>query len=1000
VKRTEIAVSGAPASEGVRLELNGSPGEEGLALELLHDDRQTGTLARVLGGRIGLGELSMPVAVKLQRDIALSQEDRGSVAAKFDKERNVHRRLQAGNHTAPRRQEPNDRPPSSPSLVPIAGEERIVRQLEVWRGPADCEADSLGPVVLCARGRHGLAPRCPECNDPSAILEELELTDDCGLKCSRCQRQFWSTPKTRDAILEATLRRDPACRGCDFEHSRDAGNCRQLSVFLNFFRNRVLLLERLDLDLDDYLRWQRGALPAGNRKAAQQAFHDHLFLIHERRERLPGPSVRKIAELLRVADLFSDVLAGVQHLHDHNVAHLDLKLANVCVRFRGADLEVKIIDLGLSDDPHTLAYLRQAEGPLSLWTDYSAPEFRRLRPHAVAVDGRFTEDRCELDWTSPEATPELPTAGDLLFFEDRYLPHQRWRVVRTRPSPGGWLQVQAQAEPEHRLWRGDRRELPPLGLEAKPRLGLGVVLEKHCGFPADVYSLGMLLLAILVGRPTVGDFREALPGVQIELEDQLGDATSLPGRALVQRLLSRQSKHLHVFRTYAQRLAEYGIAQPLAEELLGMVLRATLRGNPSVFYLQDRGADARPAMQRLRADLDAVRNAARNAFTTAWAASVREGRLAVLDRLRSMMSAADGAQTGLHQRGNEARPPRLEPTERLLYPTLDLGAAGDGHCVGELAYLSPSTTPSAGVSTSKPDAVLDRWERELSGLGGGLAAGRAWDFLLHYCRTIDLSSPEAGGFLNCYQGLLEKVAQAGLPVDLAEADERERSRRWLDDHEALAERIKEGVSFVTAFREFTAALAEKLLVPWDRGLRTKALLLFRRSAVQVPLRRPERLAVRNEDIEVGLKRVCRVVQEGQAAHEQRRLDFERVLVSWRTWRAGRSWLEALSRLEAESVRQWRDLQSTCTDWDENWRQVVDRLRQYLTEVTKVLQAYDDLLSPEPAEEINVRLTRLQRQALDLQGVEEALAWLEQHWPTPGDRLEGLFALWELGLPGG
>jgi hypothetical protein len=39
----------------------------------------------------------VPIAVKLQRDAALSQEDRGSVAAKFDKERNVYRRLQNSN---------------------------------------------------------------------------------------------------------------------------------------------------------------------------------------------------------------------------------------------------------------------------------------------------------------------------------------------------------------------------------------------------------------------------------------------------------------------------------------------------------------------------------------------------------------------------------------------------------------------------------------------------------------------------------------------------------------------------------------------------------------------------------------------------------------------------------------------------------------------------------------------------------------------------------------
>src|SRR5262249_29158421 len=146
VKRTEIAVQGAPSTGALRLELNGRPGEDGLQLEFLHDERQTGTLARVLGGRVGLGEVTVPAAVKLPRGHGLSQEDRGSVAAKFDKERNVHRRLQ--------------------DCAEATGAERVVRQLEVWAGPAEQEADALEPCILCARARHGLTPRCPECNQP------------------------------------------------------------------------------------------------------------------------------------------------------------------------------------------------------------------------------------------------------------------------------------------------------------------------------------------------------------------------------------------------------------------------------------------------------------------------------------------------------------------------------------------------------------------------------------------------------------------------------------------------------------------------------------------------------------------------------------------------------------------------------------------------------------------------------------------------------------------
>ena len=39
-----------------------------IGLDVVHDDRQTGTLARVLGGHVGRGEVSVAVAVKLQKE--------------------------------------------------------------------------------------------------------------------------------------------------------------------------------------------------------------------------------------------------------------------------------------------------------------------------------------------------------------------------------------------------------------------------------------------------------------------------------------------------------------------------------------------------------------------------------------------------------------------------------------------------------------------------------------------------------------------------------------------------------------------------------------------------------------------------------------------------------------------------------------------------------------------------------------------------------------------
>jgi hypothetical protein len=960
VKRTEIAVRGAPPTDVLRLELTGSPSEDGLVLEFLHDERQTGSLARVLAGQIGLGEISVPIAVKLQRDAALSQEDRGSVAAKFDKERNVHRRLQDSNQD---------------------GQDRIVRQLEIWNSSASQEADSLEPCILCARARHGLAPRCPECRDPEALLEELQLTDDRGLRCSRCQRQFWSTPKTREAILEASLRRDPACRGCPFEHSPHVDGCRNAAAFLTFFSNRVLLLERLDLDLDDYLRWKRDGAVSSSRQAARQAFEVHRQRLDERRSRLQGPSVAKIADLLMVVDLFSEVLAGVEHLHCHGVAHLDLKPANICVRFRGADLDVKIIDLGLSDDPNTLAYLRQAEGPLSLWTDYSAPEFRKPRARPIQVDGRFRDDACELDWPRPE-TPalDIPVAGDVLFFENGDLARQRFRVVHVRRGRDGWLLVQARAEPQFRLWVGETQLLSAFGPEARVHHELEVVLEKHCGFPADVYSLGMLLLAFLTGHPDVGDFREALPGIQIELEDHLRDCPTLPSRALIQKLLGKASKHLYVFHSYAHRLAAFGVGQPLAEELLGLVLRATLRGDTRVFYLADRGGDARAAMKRFRADLDAVRTALRNALTAAQAVAVREARLTVLDQFRAKLMGRP-AQA-------DSRP-RCRPESRLLYPALDLGMAGDEYRESELTCL-PSSYP--------PASLLERWERDLSGLAGGAAlAVRGWDFLVHYCRRLDLNPALTAQFLERYHGLIEQVVKTHASNEPTQIEERDRVLLWVDKSQPLVERLEAGPTFVARLEEFLPTLKDRLLTPWDRALKTKVLFLFRRSVVHLPLNHTERSAIRDAEIESVLHGLETAVQQGMAVGQQRARGFTAALEDWRSRYASPSWLDGLVQLEADALHQRQQLEESSAVWLQGWEVTLRQLRTCLTQIRAVLGRYDQLLLGDGlSEEVTLRLTRAQREALDLRAAAAAALWLQRNWPAPSERVEALFALWELG----
>src|SRR5262249_11478402 len=276
------------------------------------------------------------------------------------------------------------------------------------------------------------------------------------------------------------------------------------------------------------------------------------------------------------------------------------------------------------------------------------------------------------------------------------------------------------------------------------------------------------------------------------------------------------------------------------------------------------GADARTALRRMRGDLDAVRGALRNALTAAQAAVVREKRLAVLDQLRSR----------LHDRPVEAGPlTQADPPGRLLYPALDLGAGGDEHCMRELTYLSPMAC--------QPTSVLGRWERELTGPAeDGSTPGRHHEFLVHYCRRVDLSGAAPREFLGRYHELTAKVAQRDASADPALAEDLERVLRWLDDHQPLATRLQRVQPFLQLFQQFLGILREKLLTPWDRALRPRHLLIFRRQAAQVHLSHTERAAIRDEEVSVALEGLASAVRHSSEKRVKRVRAFENAVAQW------------------------------------------------------------------------------------------------------------------------
>jgi hypothetical protein len=163
------------------------------------------------------------------------------------------------------------------------------------------------------------------------------------------------------------------------------------------------------------------------------------------------------------------------------------------------------------------------------------------------------------------------------------------------------------------------------------------------------------------------------------------------------------------------------------------------------------------------------------------------------------------------------------------------------------------------------------------------------------------------------------------------------------------------------------------------------------------LSRAERVAIPDGAIAASLQALAGAVAESIMARQRRAEDFASALAKWRTRCAGRFWLDALAQLEADALRQRQEVEARCAVWDREWNVAVEQLRTCLDQIRTVLHPYDSLLETDSTvEEVAVRLTRAQRESIDLRGVEAALVWLRENWPAPSERVEAVFALWEIG----
>jgi serine/threonine protein kinase len=307
-------------------------------------------------------------------------------------------------------------------------------------------------------------------------------------------------------------------------------------------------------------------------------------------------TLRSLLDLRLRVDLFRQALRGVESLHGRGIPHLDINPENICLKERKGRVEAQLIDLGMAANPDLTS---KDQHEKRLWprrADFAAEECQR---------SGITSTRHLFVRVAPGqlASPIPACRGDQLADEDpasvrKPRLFEVVSVVRREVRIPGFGAFPYQFE-----------------VDGAPEAGAGptaleLTLIPQRGLAADIFSLGMVLAALLLHETSGDELRRELVKIEESLlshwECAGSDPGPIPGRVLVRRVLSRPDEHTRWFRQRVAALRVYAEATPLAEELLGIALRALLRTTHHFPYLMDRGGDARLALRRLAADVKAV----------------------------------------------------------------------------------------------------------------------------------------------------------------------------------------------------------------------------------------------------------------------------------------------------------------------------------------------------------------------------------------------------------
>jgi serine/threonine protein kinase len=580
-----------PGDSPASIRIRARPSARGGELLRLHPE-EIGTYARVFLGRVREARGWRSVAIKLQRDEVASDfaYDHQIVSAKFDEELANHLELQRSPPTH------NGRPSGPLHTVRLLARPAHHRDVGLATLPP---SEILPPCLLCLRGRHALRllgrdAKPLQQGPPSGSQRYLELSGDDSFG-----RRYYSDHL--DDVVRTTVGRDQsACASCELRGGHDPDSCLVHLRYINLFENRILFYQPLDLSLHDALRWWRGErrILAPRPRRAMLSIEARLRRSRSggRHEPRDEAALSSLLDLRLRVNLFRQTLLGVESLHARGIPHLDINPENICLKVRKGRVEAQLIDLGMAANPGLTA---KEQHEKRLWprrADFAAEECQRSAIYSNRhLFVRVAPGRL--------ASPIPACRGDQLI-EEGPAPTRTTRLLEVVsvarrdvciPGFGTFPYLcDVDGAPE--------AEAGPIALVLK--------LIPQRGLAADIFSLGMVLVSLLLHETSGDELRLELVKIEESLfshwECAGADPRPIPGRVLVRRVLSHPDEHTRWFRERVEALRIYGEATPMAEELLGIALRALLRTTHHFPYLTDRGGDARLALRQLAVDVRAV----------------------------------------------------------------------------------------------------------------------------------------------------------------------------------------------------------------------------------------------------------------------------------------------------------------------------------------------------------------------------------------------------------